>query len=76
MNCDTFGHPERLAAALGLLWHSLPALVASFAVTVAVVPVARAVAHRTGEPSRSTLLPLLSISSCCKNAGKRESRSV
>ena len=48
MNCDTFGHPERLAAALGLLWHSLPALVASFAVTVAVVPVARAVAHRTG----------------------------
>lgn len=48
MNCDLFGHPERLAAALALLRHSLPALVASFVVTVAVVPVVRAIAHRTG----------------------------
>ncbi len=48
MNCDQLTHAARLDAALTLLVHSLPALVASFVVALVAVPVARRIAHRTG----------------------------
>jgi UDP-GlcNAc:undecaprenyl-phosphate GlcNAc-1-phosphate transferase len=52
VNCDQFGHAERMAGVLALLLQSLPALVAAFVVTVAAVPVVRSIAHRTGVVDR------------------------
>lgn len=48
MNCADMTSDVRLAYALSLLWQSLPALIGAFLATVAVVPIVRWVAHRTG----------------------------
>jgi len=48
MTCEGVDHAVRMQGALTLLVDSAPALVASFLATVAAVPVARAIAHRTG----------------------------
>ena len=48
MSCEELTAQVRLDRAIGLLVDALPALVASFAVTCAVIPVVRKVAHATG----------------------------
>ena len=48
MSCEGMTHEVRLEGALSLLVDCLPALLASFAATVATVPVVRWIAHQTG----------------------------
>jgi len=48
MNCDSMTTAVRLDGVISLLMNSLPALFASFAATVATVPIVRWLAHKTG----------------------------
>jgi UDP-GlcNAc:undecaprenyl-phosphate GlcNAc-1-phosphate transferase len=48
VNCGQLTHADRLSAVWTLMADSLPALLASFLVTLATVPIVRSIAHRTG----------------------------
>ena len=48
MSCEGMTHAVRLEGALALLKDCMPALLASFAATLATVPVVRWIAHQTG----------------------------